>query len=152
MSNQNGAVVVHPDFPDEIFGAGCNDFGCQCWSPEQLDDRDWKYNNIGHAERTALFDAATRNPTKGTILVCPWACCGPCGWAIGRMGVKQLIVHKARQLTTPERWLTAVEEGLQIARDWGTEVIEYDGPINLSNDFTIRANGEDWNIHTGQAK
>lgn len=149
-SNQNGAVVVHPDFPMDIFGSGHNGFGNIPWDEETLANREKKLALIEHAERAALFNAAQRNPTRGLVMVCPWACCTDCGRAIGRMGVSKLIVHTNRMKTTPERWIQSVEDGLNACRCDGCEIEYYDGPLELPEGFTIKANGADWNPVTGE--
>lgn len=149
-SNQNGAVLLDGCDPYVILGVGCNDFGCIQYTNEQLLDRDWKLAHIEHAERAALFSGALEDSTKGSILVCPWAACTDCARAIGRMGVKTLIVHGKRMKTTPERWIKSVEHGLSIVRAHGCDVVYYDGPVSLPEDYTIKANGEDWSPVTGK--
>ena len=149
-SNQNGAVLLDGSNPYIVLGIGCNDFGCIQYTQEQLLDREWKLAHIEHAERAALFSGALEEATRGSILVCPWAACTDCARAIGRMGVKQLVVHTNRMQTTPARWQASVEHGLAIVRAHGCEVVYYDGPIDLDESFTIKANGEDWSPVTGK--
>jgi len=144
-SNQNGALVVDEGFGDDlILAEGCNDFGLIPFAYEDLNDRDKKLAFIEHAERAALFAAARDFTTFDTALICPWACCTDCGRAIARMGVSKVVVHTPRMNTTPERWKKSVEDGLNCLHHYGVEVEHYNGPLELPEGFTIKANGEDW--------
>ncbi len=138
-SNQNGAVVIGASGREHL---GYNGFGRLPWTQEMLDDRDQKLAFIEHAERAAIYECASWEAVTGATMVCPWACCTDCGRAIGRSGIKRLIVHRKRMETTPERWVQSVKDGIMMAELYGTKVEYYEGPLDCG--FSIRANGEYW--------
>ncbi len=142
-SNQNGAVVVlETETGFHKVGGGFNTFtpGIEA-SPEQIADREWKLFHIEHAERNAIFDVARNQATKGLILVCPWFACGDCARAIVMSGIRQVIGHKQRMDTTPDRWKASVEAGLNLLRKGGVDLMFYDGKLDCP---PIKANGEVW--------
>jgi dCMP deaminase len=109
---------------------------------ELLTDRDRKLVHIEHAERCAIYDAASIGVrTKGTTMVCPWACCAPCARAIVMAGIVQVVAHKQILDRTPERWWKEIADGMGILKSGGVEFIPLDAEIgNIKNLF----NGEVW--------
>jgi len=103
-------------------GYDCNDL--------RLEDRNWKYEHMEHAERRVLFDAAKAGIcTRGLTLVAPWAACPDCARAIVLCGVTRVVVHRQAHDRTPERWKKAIEIGLDILDKGGVQYLAYDGIV-----------------------
>jgi deoxycytidylate deaminase len=135
-SNQNGAVLLSAD--GQIVHADCNRFP-RGFDPEpEHMVRPRKYGFIVHAEMAAVLGRTCWRHT----LVCPWAACTICARCIVESGVKRLVTHGPRMLTTPERWKSEVEDGLYILRSGGVKVDQIDDKLNLG--FSIQVNGEKW--------
>lgn len=141
-SNQNGAVLLSANGL-QIIGMGANNFpNGVAFTEERATTRPLKYHYYEHAEAWAIHDAAREGKaTFGSIMVCPWAACSPCARAMIVAGVAKLYVHKQRMLMTPDRWISDVWEALNMIREAGIIVEEFDGPVNGSS---VLVNGELW--------
>lgn len=141
-SNQNGAVLLSAD-GQRIIGMGRNDFppGVE-FTEERATTRPKKYRYYEHAERWAVYNAALKGKTtEGSIMVCPWAACADCARALICAGVAKLIVHKQRMLMTPDRWIDDVTEALEMIKEAGIVIEEFDGPVGGPR---VLVNGELW--------
>lgn len=135
-SNQNGAVLVGPR--GNVLNESCNRFPRGFVPRAEHLERPRKYNFIIHAEMGAVLGQDCTDCT----LVCPWAACTMCARCIVESGVRRVVVHSPRMLTTPERWQQEVEDGLDVIRQAGVLLVEYSRRLNL--DFSIKVNGDDW--------
>lgn len=135
-STQNGALIVsevmvggHIGF--EILAGGCNEFtkGLEV-TPERL-ERPLKYTFIEHAERNAVFNAASLgvNCTEKTM-VCPWAACAECARAVVASGIGKLVRHKQASERSPARWLESIALADEILLAGGVTIVEYDGVLH----------------------
>lgn len=138
-SNQNGAVLI--DASGEQLNADCNRFpdGVQ-YTSERMENRDLKLAFIEHAERSTIVGAKTI--THGKILVCPWYACEECARCIAFAGIKEVIGHKPRMDTTPDRWMASVERGDQILDEAGVRRVYLHDTLSLG--FSIIVNGQEW--------
>lgn len=144
-STQTGAVLLDYD-GGEVIGDGWNEFPAGVeQTPARLSNRDVKYQLIVHAERAALYDAATRcRRLLGTTLYAPWAACPQCAQSIIELGVTRVVGHRAaldRGKLHPN-WAAAVELGLKMLDEAGIEYDLYDGPIG--NTPVLRFNYKLW--------
>lgn len=143
-----GALIVTPDL-EKLIAFGANHFP-KGLNPtkEQIEDRNWKYQHIIHAETAAVHYAAVaenfelHNPTtKGAVMYMPWVPCTNCAKSIIDCGIKKLIGHKELIMKTPERWHKDTDYALQLLDMCGVERFMYEGKIgNVSNLF----NSEIW--------
>lgn len=135
-STQNGALIVsevmvkgHIGF--EILAGGCNDFtkGLEV-TPERL-ERPLKYTFIEHAERNAVFNAASLgvNCSEKTM-ICPWAACAECARAIVQAGIGKLVRHKQASDRSPERWVESIALADEILVSSSITIVEFDGDLN----------------------
>jgi deoxycytidylate deaminase len=126
-STQNGAIIVRRNdifdmSPENLIATAYNRFpeGIKA-TEEMLNDREWKYNNIVHAEDGAIL-AVARNPnesTVGKIMYAPWYACSDCGKAISVAGLEEVIGYAG-----PERWWKEQVEksGGDGAKDWAKSI------------------------------
>lgn len=122
-STQNGAIVL--DNNGVIIGAGCNTFTKGVTVTSDLLERPKKYAFIEHAERSALFMAATlwtQGGHKPHTLAAAWASCADCARAIVGMGVKVLVRHVRED--DEGRWNESIEWGDQILKAAGVEIVD----------------------------
>ena len=138
-STQNGALIVrdamiggHVGF--EFLARGSNTFtrGMES-TPERL-ERPLKYTFVEHAERNAIFHAASLgvNCTDMTM-VCPWAACTECARAIVQSGIGKLVRHKQASDRSPERWIESIALADEILLASGIKIIEFDGVLHEDN-------------------
>ena len=124
---KTGAVIVNPTL-NEILAYGVNHYpeGLNP-TPEQRQDKNWKYGHIIHAEPSAIF-AVARNgkSTKDAVMYMPWVPCVPCANAIIDSGIKKLIGHKEMIMMTPERWWESTGEAIGQLKKCGVEMCMYD--------------------------
>lgn len=124
-STQNGAIVISGDGGAPIFG--CNTF---TWgmkpSPKRL-ERPLKYTYVEHAERNAIFAAASVGAAlEGGIMWCPWAACTECARAIVQVRIKTLVRHKQASDRSPERWIESIALADEILLVGDVDIIEID--------------------------
>jgi deoxycytidylate deaminase len=92
-------------------------------TPQQMleffNQRPYKYNVMGHAERGAIFNAARGGySTMGATMIASWFPCVPCATAIIGSGIKRLFVIEGPDydnLRWGVDWKTA-EKFLELAR------------------------------------
>lgn len=141
-STKNGAILVDP-VDGEAMVAGVNSFTNSDMASESRNyERPRKYQVTEHAERAAIYKAAKRGiPTKGLIMVCPWACCSDCARGIVLAGIPLVVAHKQAYERTPQRWRDEVAVGLEILLGAGVTYHLFDGDISgVENLF----DGEVW--------
>lgn len=137
-----GAVIVRSNLAD-VIAATANHFphGLK-YTKEQVDDREWKYKHIIHAETSAIYSAAyVGNRVMGTVMYMPWVPCTDCAKAIINSGIKTLIGHKELIMKTPERWHESTDYAMQMLEMCGVERFMYEGKIG---DVDHLFNGEIW--------
>lgn len=143
-----GAIIVARDL-EHLIAFGANHFP-KGLNPtkEQVENREWKYKHIIHAETAAIhYAAATENfeshtpTTKGAVMYMPWVPCTDCAKAIIDSGIKTLIGHKELIMKTPERWHESTDYALQLLDMCDVERFMYEGKIgNVTHLF----NTETW--------
>lgn len=134
---QNAAALVRPD---DIMVVAANAIPTGVVrSPGRLEPPA-KYDYIEHAERAAIYKAASFGwTTGGSTLYALWFACPDCARAIISAGVYEVVgLAKARSLT-PDRWLDAVETGEQMLREAGVGMRWLADPLGVS----IRFNGKE---------
>lgn len=142
ISTKVGAMLIDP-IDGHIMVGGVNSFtDPDMASDSQNYERPRKYKVTEHAERAAIYKAARRGiPTKGLIMVCPWACCSDCARGIALAGIPLVVAHKQAYEKTPQRWRDEVDVGMEILSGAGVTYYLFDGDINgVENLF----NGEIW--------
>jgi dCMP deaminase len=103
---QNGAVLVTNRLT--IYAANCIPKAVAL--QEHRLARPFKYDFIEHAERAAIYKAASAGAaTAGATLYCPWFACTDCARAIVSAGIKEVVGLIALRNATPARWLLKVE-------------------------------------------
>lgn len=145
-SNQNGAVII--DDAGVLIAQGCNtlmmaDFGHGL--KKRLEDREWKYAHIEHAERAAVYGLIGKQWTGKLTMITPWAACPDCARAIIQAGIRRVIVHRERMDMTPERWHKSVDTGLEILQRSNVVLDTLAGTLPAS----ITVNGEPWSPFEG---
>lgn len=132
-STQIGALILSWD--GVLLGSGCNTFpeGLEV-TPEML-QRPLKYTYIEHAERNAIFDAASLSSPglAGATMVCPWASCAECARAIVQSGIVRLVRHADAQARSPERWVESLKIADHIMTSGGVEIIEISGKLGAKS-------------------
>jgi len=129
-SSQNGAVLCRrqPNGQMDVVARGYNHF--YPGVPGEVIDRDKKLQQIEHAERDCIYNAASRGvETKGSILICPWVACYDCARGIIGAEVAAVVYHKQRNDLTDERWLKNVNEALTWLDNAGVWLYEFDGVV-----------------------
>ncbi len=112
---------------------------------EQINDRDWKYKHIIHAETSAIFSAAKEGKSlEGTIMYMPWIPCTPCAIAIVDSGIKTLIGHKEMIMKTPERWHESTDYALDLLEKGGVKRFMWEGKIYEDNLVKSLFDGKVW--------
>lgn len=136
---QNGALLVQEGW--NIVTA-CNHHVEGYGDLNAHHERPMKYALTEHAERAVILAAARKGiKTKGLTLVANWVACPDCARAIVLSGIDTVVCHKDCQDRTPERWKDLVALGLDILRNGGVEIIEWEGKIGGVHN---RNNGELW--------
>ena len=130
-STKTGALIVDTNL-NEIISYGVNHFTPNVNpTEEQIKDKQWKKENIIHAEPSAIFAAAANGskPTRGAVMYMPWVPCTPCANAIIDAGIKRLIGHREMIIKTPERWWASLDYALNLLEKSGVKTFMYSGKI-----------------------
>jgi len=134
-STQNGAVIVRDG---EIVASGANHFPSGVQESDTRWQRPLKYQFVEHAERNAIYDAASRGiPTRGTTMYCPWFACADCGRAIIQAGVVEVVGHDTPLHATSPNWKDSIAIALQMFEEAGIKYRHVSGEIGE----VIRFNG-----------
>ncbi len=140
-STQNSALIV--DEKGVILAQAVNRFPDGVEYRTERWERPLKYKIIEHAERNAIFSAASYGiKTKGLIMVSPWAACSDCARAIIQSGIRTLITHKQAHDRSPDFWRQEIEVAFQMFKEAGVEVVFYDGIVGVSG---VLHSGKLWN-------
>lgn len=129
-SSQNGAVIIKHlgwDLFHKV-SSGYNHFynGIE---PE-VEDRDEKLRRIEHAERDAIYRAASYGEsTQNAVLVCPWVACVDCARAIIGSGIGVVVHHWDRHVVSPSRWVDQINQALGWMEAAGIRIQTLEGPI-----------------------
>ena len=147
-SSQNGAVLVSGH---NIVAAGHNNLVYKGDDAEKLiEDREWKYRNVNHAERGAIFNAARNGQmTAGTWMFCPWAACMDCAIAIIEAGVTHLVTDVQRMRLTSHRWTDKIEEANALMQSHNVTIYPMELKLDLPDDFSILVSGRPWHPRKG---
>lgn len=128
-STKNGALLITREGVVVVDGVNAFTDGEQILDPRNY-ERPRKYKVTEHAERAAIYKAARLGiPTKGLLMVCPWASCPDCARAIVLAGIIRVIGHRQAYDKTPLRWQEEVAFGLEILRGGGVAYQMFDGQI-----------------------
>lgn len=139
---KTGAVIMSPSL-DEVLAYGANHIpkGLK-YTQEDLENREWKYKHIIHAEQASIFAAAgDGKQVKRAVMYTPWTPCHKCALAIIDSGISKIVLHKDIVIQTPERWLEDVGYGLELFKNAGVEVVMYDGRLDGVKSLF---NGKEW--------
>lgn len=144
-----GAIIVKPTLEkkadlNQILGYGANSYPPRLNpSEEQKKDKNWKKDNIIHAEKSAIFDVLKNySITSDLIMYMPWAACEPCAKEIVKSGLKTVIGHKELIERTTERWLQSTSRAINFLINNDVKMFMYSGKIGgIKNIF----DGEQWN-------
>ena len=142
-STRNCAVLVDP-VAGEVVAFGVNHYPAYKLNADPRNhERPRKYAFIEHAERDVIYMCARLGkPTKGLIMVCPWACCPDCARAIVLSRISLVVAHKQAFAKTPERWREPIEQGMEILR--AGNVIYHLWDDEIGNNAKNRFDGEYW--------
>ena len=136
LSTQNGAVII--GYNSTTVGMGCNKLPIGVSITEERLQRPAKYLWTEHAERNAIYNAASRGgQTTGGTMFCPFITCHDCARAIVQSGIVKVYGHVSMQI--PDRWADSVNVGFQILEEAGVEVEYLSDKLNVA---PIRFNGE----------
>ena len=109
---------------------------------EEDHERPRKYSLTEHAERDVILKAARAGvATDRCTMVANWVACPDCGRAIILAGITKVVCHKQCMDRTPPRWDEMVNLGLEMLRNAGVEVVQWDGEVGR---ITNLNNGEYW--------
>lgn len=126
QSTQIGAVIVGTD--NEVLSTGYNSF------PRGMDDtlqerqeRPEKYFWIEHAERNAIYNAASvGTPLKGsTIYLTSGLPCMDCARGIVNSGIKVVWCKSVCTTKNKEKWVESQTKSLQLLNECGVQVMYY---------------------------
>lgn len=118
-STWNGAVIVGYD----VIAQGANHFPNGVVESSERWERPLKYSFVEHAERNAIYDAASEGEaTKGKRMFCPWFACADCARAIVQSGIVSVTGLKKPFDLTPDHWIESVLIGHQILKEGGVVV------------------------------
>ncbi len=125
-STKCGAVIVRPD--KTVCSVGFNGFPAGCSDDSELyGNRELKYSRVVHAEVNAVLHA--REPLNGyTMYTWPpgyGPSCDRCTAVIIQAGIKA-VVHVRGKAEFADRWRSVVEIGLDMYREAGVQVVQYD--------------------------
>jgi len=138
---KTGALIVNSNLETVSIAANCFPRGLNP-SPDQVLDRNWKYEHIIHAESGAVLAAARQGrSTEGTIMYMPWVPCVSCAKVIIGAGVRKLIGHQPLIEQTPERWWEDTGRAIDLLKKCGVDVAMYSGPIG---EVRSLFNGIEW--------
>lgn len=144
LSTQNGAILVGQQ--GNIIGYGCNR------PPDGVGfrpDRPEKYAFTEHAERNAIFHAATYGyATQGSTLYALWAACADCGRAIIQAGITRVVTMafypEQQNEDVNSRWADTIGDTGTMFDEAGVELEFWTPPSPLMADGFegLRFNGE----------
>lgn len=140
ISTQNAALLVDDD--KNIILSAVNSFpnGVKETKKRQ-NSKSLRYKYSIHAERNAIYSAAKLGiKTEGLTIICPWAACSECAWAIIQAGIKKLVIHK-QALDKSGHWQEDIEFAFNMLREAEVEIILFDGKIGIGK---ILRSGKYW--------
>lgn len=127
-STQNGALLVRKSGEVACSGFNRPPRGVKLLPHQQ--ERPLKYEYYVHAEQNAIFAAAKAGiKTAGLVMVCPWACCPVCAWAIVEAGISRLVTHKQAHARSPDYWKEKIAIAFNILEQANIPVVMYDGKV-----------------------
>ena len=89
-----------------------------------------KYRFVEHAERGALFKAASLGvPTGGAVLYSPWFSCTDCARGIICAGIREVVGLARLRQATPERWEEEIATAEQMLREAGVGMRWFADPV-----------------------
>lgn len=140
VATQNSALLI--DEKGNIILSAINSFPNNiAETDERQRDKAIRHKYSVHAERNAIYKAAKMGiKTDGLIMVCPWATCTECAWAIIQSGIKKLITHK-QALDRSSHWQEDIDFAFNMLREAGVEIIIFDGKIGVGK---ILRQGQCW--------
>lgn len=140
ISTQNAAILV--DDNDNIILSATNSFPKGvAENNKRQQDKSIRQKYSIHAERNVIYNAAKLGiKTDGLIMVCPWATCTECAWAIIQSGIKKLVTHK-QALDRSNEWKEDIEFAFKMLREAKIEIIIFDGKIKADK---ILRSGKYW--------
>lgn len=126
-STQNAACIVpvgqHRELGTIVLGA--NHFPRGVAETEKRWERPGKYFFVEHAERNAIYEAASMGEsTYGATMVSPWAACTSCARAIIQSGIVRLVRHRSKEAHA--HWNEEIEIGNLMMQEAGIEIVEID--------------------------
>ena len=118
-SSKFGAVIV--DSRNSVVSVGYNGFAAGFKDKDKrLNDRQFKYRHVVHAECNAILNARTNlTGCKIYVQMCP---CSNCMSSIVQAGINTVIC-RAPSEDYLSRW--SVDEPVQVAKECGVTLIEY---------------------------
>jgi dCMP deaminase len=136
---QNGAVLV--DEAGRIVAAGANTFPRGVRVTEHRTAKPLKYSFMEHAERNAIFEAASEGiQARGLVMYCAWAACADCGRAIIQAGVKELVTHAAEFHQDRPDWNASIALAAEMFAEAGVVFRKVPGHVG---GVKIRFNGQE---------
>jgi deoxycytidylate deaminase len=148
-STQVGAVLIgSPQTIASGMIAGCNRLP-RGFSPDdpRLEDREWKYRHIVHAEKEVVYRAASEGfPTTGAWMVAPFGVCTGCAKAIVQARIGHVVVHKQVMARTPDRWVEDILNAYHVLEAGGVTLWTWSGTVwdNPQNATNILIDGVRW--------
>jgi dCMP deaminase len=131
LSTQNGAILVDPS-TGEVVASGWNDLPPQIRQLGERRLRPAKYLWTEHAERAALYDAASRGiRTSGLWLFCPWLACADCGRALVMSGISRVVGHDLGLHHTRGDWADSIRTADTMFAEAGVRVTRLDAPLGV---------------------
>ena len=135
---QNGAVLLHPDAGIVLGSANQYPYPDHFSITDEMREVPEKYRHIVCAERSVLYEAASRGiVTNGLHLCCPFISCSECAKAIVRCKIAKVIGHKQLMDRLPERWQSKCNDGINLLLNSGIEVVLWDGIVFEDRDIEI---------------
>ena len=129
-STQNGSILLNRH--GNIISEAWNAFPDNVLEKKERWERPLKYKIIEHAERNAIYKAASQGlSTKDGILVCPWAACTDCARGIIQAGIKLLVTHKQASDRSPDFWRQDIDIALEMFKESDVQVIAVDGALGV---------------------
>ncbi|MBW2983364.1 hypothetical protein KY327_03590 [Candidatus Woesearchaeota archaeon] len=139
-ATKTAALITTPDLK-EIIAYDANRFPPGIHPTEaQILDKEWKKDNIRHAEAGTILAANGQN-LEGTIMYMPWVPCEGCAQAIKDAGISTLIGHQDLIERTPERWRESTGRAVEYLKREGVDLYAYKGRIG---GITHRFDSQDW--------
>ncbi len=144
-STQNGALLFHiPGRIPILETASCNEFPFGVAYLEERWERPAKYGFIEHAERNAIFKAASLGiRTQGLGMAAAWAACADCARAIIQAGIHELVRHEPSYWEGGERWLESIAVGDTMLKEAGVKITVHKDTVDVGL-APIRRDGALW--------